>query len=252
MVVKQHCVWVRKHRHPPRIPFALRQRMLFPQKRGGKERFGAAGKEPSLLAVVGMSLWDPQGLWEPKPRVPPTACTGTAGGKAEGVRISMGCGWRMASSPTVNFFTYMCSKWHRYGLSLVRSLLVWFGSFFPLLWGEKQEPFCSYFAFPFTLHFLTRLDFPFSPRVPIFLCCFSCCPSDEYRSPWLLYSTVPRTTFIYICSWNQDGKNSLKAMEIVREGSIMHCALLSWIAKRWKPCWLELTFPMSQSQPAAH
>lgn len=116
---------------------------------------------------------------------------------------------------------------------------------------SSPPPVCSsllLFCFSlYALFFLSCLGFPFSPCVPIFLCCFSCCPSDEYRSPWLLYSTVPRTTFIYICSWNQDGKNSLKAMEIVREGSIVRCALLSWIAKRWKPRCLELTFPMSHS-----
>lgn len=102
MVVKQHCVWVRKHR-PPQDPICLASEDALPPERGGKERFGAAGQESLLLAVVGMSLVEPQGLWEPKPRVPPTLCTGTAGGKAEGVRISMGCGWRMASSPTVSF-----------------------------------------------------------------------------------------------------------------------------------------------------
>lgn len=178
---------------------------------------------------MGMSLREPQGLPAPNPHVPPTLCTGAAGGKPEGVRMGTDCKWRMASSPAVNFLPTRAQNDRHMGC--LRCSL-----FAPVLL------FLSLSAF-----YLSRWDFPLSLCVPVFLLLFQLLSYNEYRSPWLLYSTVPRTTFIYICSWNEDGKNSLKAMEIGREGSIMHCALLSWIAKRWKPCWLELTFPMSQS-----
>lgn len=208
--VKQHWVCVIKHR-PSRIPFDLSRDCFTPRKSLCKERCEVSGRE---------TWW----LWRDEPGGAPGA-VGTqtlcdlqllplgSGRKSWGVRMSTCCRFRMASS-----------KWQiQVVFKVVTTDLI-----FPILRGEKQESLCYCFAFPFTLQDFSPLIsiFPSFPMFFIFFCCFSCSLSNEYRLPWLLYSTVPSTTFIYICSWEQDGKNSSQSMEILREGSIMCCAWL--------------------------
>lgn len=243
MAVKQPWVWVRKHRLH-RFSVALQQRMLCPQTVCARKGVGQQAGSPCCLLWWGWAL----GLQEPKPHVLPHPLH--QGSRKE----SSGCENERRLQVEDGFlrcwFLPMSIQNGRYRLSPVWSLLILLVLvFFPLSCDSLFVPVLLFLSLS---TFFFSLGFSLLSHVPVSFCCFSCCPSDVYRFPWLLYSTVPRTTFVYICSWNGYGKNSLKAMEIVREGSIMHCALLSWIAKRWKSCWLELTFPMSQSWPAAH
>lgn len=119
--------------------------------------------------------------------------------RQQDVRMVFGCKVENVFLLCSNLFAYTCSKIninmaHKHGLSQLWSML-------------SPSPVCaSLLQFCISLHallFLSHLGFPISSRVPVFLCYFSCCASDEYRSPWLLCSIVPRTTFMSICSWNQ-------------------------------------------------
>lgn len=100
-------------------------------------------------------------------------------------------------------FFLSCKKRNRNLFSPVL-LFLSLSNFFFTTFGFSLFSTCPHFPLLFQLLFWLEVQIP----LVVVLC------------------TVPRTTFIYICSWNQDGKNSLKAMEILREESITHCALL--------------------------
>lgn len=78
-------------------PICLEQRLLHPEKKPVQGKVWGV-REGDLVAVEGMSLGEPQGLLALKPHENLTFCTLAVGGKAEGVRTSTCCRFRIASS----------------------------------------------------------------------------------------------------------------------------------------------------------